>query len=85
MKTKDFNIGEIVWDANNKRYGVVLFNFPDEPNMKEIRLDSDGMQPIEDLYKLGSAGDKGTKRKLIDCLNAHRRLVTEWQYPPIQY
>jgi len=69
-----FENGEIVWDSNNKRYGVVLNNYGNN-DYGEIRLDSDGNQPVSDLYKLGSDGDKGNKKQLIECLNAHRRLL----------
>jgi len=85
MKTTDFQIGEIVYDTKNKCYGVVLHNFPDEPNCGEIRLDSDGMQPIDNLHKIGSEGDKGTKKKLIQCLCSHKRLVDEYKYPTVSY
>lgn len=77
MKTK-FEIGEIVWDTNNKRYGVVLNNYPGEEYYGEIRLDSDGNQPTDDLYKLGSEEDIGTKEQLIECLLAHKRLIERW-------
>ena len=69
--TKKFNLGEIVWDSNNKRYGVVIGIYDDN----EVRLDSDGMQPIEDLYPLGDAKDKGTKKKLIEAIHAYSRLI----------
>lgn len=84
---KKFEIGEIVYDGNNKRYGVVLNNYPGE-NYGEIRLDSDGNQPIEDLHKLGSEHDKGTKKKLIECLKSYTRLVNNWpqkNYPRINF
>jgi hypothetical protein len=68
-----FENGEIVWDENNKRYGVVLNNYDNKD--LEVRLDSDGNQAIEDLYKLGSAGDKGTKEQLQEALLAHKRLI----------
>ncbi len=71
---KFFYNGEIVWDSNNKRYGVVLNNY-DNDQYGEIRLDSDGNQPAEDLYKLGSEGDKGTKEQLQEALLAHKRLM----------
>lgn len=69
-----FENGEIVWDSNNKCYGVVLNNYGND-HQGEVRLDSDGNQPISDLYKLGSEGDKGTKKQLIDCLESHKRLI----------
>jgi hypothetical protein len=77
--------GDIVWDSNNKRYGVVLNTY--DYKYGEIRLDSDGNQPIEDLYKLGSEGDKGTKEKLKEALLAHKRLMTEYpdRYDKVNY
>jgi hypothetical protein len=80
---KIFTNGEIVWDSNNKRYGVVLNTYNNEDS--EIRLDSDGNQPIEDLYKLGSKEDRGTKKQLIQCLNSHKTLVDDYQYKTINY
>ena len=83
----NFEIGEIVWDSNNKCYGVVLNNYPGERG-GEIRLDSDGNQPTEHLYKLGSEMDKGTKKKLIEALHAHKRLMDNWpqqNYPRVNY
>lgn len=78
----DFEIGEIVWDSGNKCYGVVLNN----TNYNgDIRLDSDGMQPIDNLHRLGSPLDKGTKKQLIQCLMSHKTLVTEYKYPPVNY
>jgi hypothetical protein len=80
---KVFTNGEIVWDSDNKRYGVVLNNYNNEDS--EIRLDSDGNQPIENLYKLGSKEDKGNKKQLIECLISHKTLVVEYKYTPINY
>ena len=80
---KAFTNGEIVWDSDNKRYGVVLNTYDNKDS--EIRLDSDGNQPIEDLYKLGSKEDKGTKKQLIECLNSHKTLVVKYKYEPINY
>jgi len=85
MENTKFEIGEIVWDTNNLCYGVVLNNYPDE-NYGEIRLDSDGNQPIEDLRKLGSNGDEGTDEDLKECLTSYERLVKNWpeyNYPKI--
>ena len=77
-----FENGEIVWDSGNDSYGVVLNNYA--PNdYGEIRLDSDGNQPTENLHKLGSEGDNGTKKKLIEALLAHKHLLTE--YPEHEY
>ena len=78
--------GDIVWDSNNKRYGIVLNTYDYKYN--EIRLDSDGNQPIEDLYKLGSKGDKGTKAKLTEALLAHKSLRIKWpeyKYEKVNY
>ena len=72
-----FENGEIVWDTNNLRYGVVLNNYGMN-HYGEIRLDSDGNQPIEDLRKLGSEGDAGSKQQLIECLLLHKRVVQSW-------
>jgi hypothetical protein len=73
---KNFKNGEIVWDKTNRCYGVVLNNFGNkEP---EIRLDSDRMQPVECLHKLGSKSDTGTKKELTECIHAYQRLRTYW-------
>ena len=74
---KQFENGEIVFDELNQCYGVVLNNYGNN-HLGEIRLDSDGNQPIENLHKLGSEGDKGTKKKLIEALLAHKHLLTNW-------
>jgi hypothetical protein len=46
--TVKFEMGDVVWDKTNKRYGVVLNNYGDAlyGDRGEIRLDSDGNQPI---------------------------------------
>lgn len=80
-----FENGEIVWDSGNKSYGVVLNNYGGKGSFGEIRLDSDGNQPIENLHKLGSKGDKGTKEQLEDALLAHKTLVDEWKYERVNY
>jgi hypothetical protein len=43
-----FPTGSVVWDKTNKIYGVVLNNFGNELNGErgDLRLDSDGVQPI---------------------------------------
>ena len=84
-KNKKFEEGEIVWDSGNKRYGVILKIYNDTDD--EVRLDSDGMQPVENLFKLGSPNDKGTKADLIECLKSHKRLIDEWpkNYERIKY
>lgn len=77
--------GDIVWDSGNKRYGTVLNTY--DFKYGEIRLDSDGNQPEENLHKLGSEGDKGTKDKLIEALIAHKRLIVEYpdRYEKVNY
>lgn len=82
---KTFENGEIVWDQKNKRYGVVLNNFDNKE--QEVRLDSDGMQYVDNLHKLGSKSDKGTKEELIEAMEAHKRLITDWpgRYERINY
>lgn len=73
--------GDIVWDSGNNSYGVVLNTY--DFKYGEIRLDSDGNQPEENLHKLGSKGDKGTKEKLKAALLAHKSLITK--YPEMGY
>jgi hypothetical protein len=73
--------GDIVWDSGNNSYGVVLNTY--DFKYGEIRLDSDGNQPEENLHKLGSKGDKGTKEKLKSALLAHKSLITK--YPEMGY
>lgn len=48
-----FYNGDVVWDRGNKSYGVVLNNFDDPSNgdRGDVRLDSDGMQPIHKYDK----------------------------------
>lgn len=77
-----FEVGEIVWDSGNNRYGVILDNTNYDG---DIRLDSDGMQPMNNLHRLGSHLDKGTKEQLIECLMCHKTLVTEYEYPTVNY
>jgi hypothetical protein len=73
-----FKLGQIVYDSNNKRYGVVIGIYDQEPT--EVRLDSDGMQPVEDLFPLGSKKDFGTKKKLIEALQSYDRLRKMYPY-----
>jgi hypothetical protein len=78
--------GDIVWDERNKSYGVVLNTY--DYKYGEIRLDSDGNQPIEYLHKLGSEKDKGTKAKLQDALLAYKSLRLKWpeyKYEKVNY
>jgi hypothetical protein len=78
--------GDIVWDERNKSYGVVLNTY--DYKYGEIRLDSDGSQPIEYLHKLGSEKDKGTKAKLQDALLAYKSLRLKWpeyEYTKVNY
>lgn len=46
--TKEFNIGDLVYDKKNEHYGIILNNYGDPINgdSGEIRLDSDGNQSI---------------------------------------
>ncbi len=84
---KKFENGEIVWDEYNQCYGVVLNNYGNDGG-GEIRLDSDGNQPIKNLHKLGSNGDTGTKTQLISCLFSHKSLMDgfpEHNYSPVNY
>lgn len=86
VKKSPFENLEIVWDDENKSYGVVLNNYEnDDFGYGEVRLDSDGNQPIENLHKLGSEGDKGTKEQLQECLLAHKRLVENYNYEKVNY
>jgi hypothetical protein len=83
-----FPVGSVVWDKTHKRYGVVLNNFGNdlEGDGGEIRLDSDGVQPIfeydkkfnrTDKYNLvpyGSKQDKGNG-DLTDIKESGQRLI----------
>jgi hypothetical protein len=80
----DFNLGEIVWDVDNKRYGTIIGIYNQYPSDKfEVRLDTDGMQPTENLRKVGSKGDKGTKEQLKEEIDGYARLVKS--YPKNNY
>ena len=79
--TKDFKLGELVYDTDNKRYGTIIGIYDDSPY--EVRLDSDGMQPTDWLRKLGEQGDKGTKKQLFEGVSAIERLREE--YPENNY
>lgn len=52
-----YNIGDIVYDTENGRYGLVMNNYGDAYNgdSGDIRLDSDGNQAI---YTHNAAGDR---------------------------
>jgi hypothetical protein len=83
-----FPIGSVVWDKTHKRYGVVLNNFGNEfeGDGGEIRLDSDGVQPIFEydkkfnrtekynLVPYGSKDDKGDG-DLLDIKESGQRLI----------
>lgn len=84
LSNPPFQIGEIVWDSKNQSYGVVLDNYKGFSS-DDVRLDSDGNQPVKNLHKLGSKGDKGSKYKLIGALLAHKRLVDEYGYDTVKY
>ena len=72
----DFKLGEIVWDTDNKTYGTIIGIYDEYLSDKyEVRLDTDGMQPTENLRKLGCEGDKGTKEQLLDEIDGYARLV----------
>jgi hypothetical protein len=55
-----FPVGSVVWDKTHKRYGVVLNNFGNdlEGDRGEIRLDSDGVQPIFEYDKKSNRTEK---------------------------
>ena len=55
--SQDFQLGELVYDTSNKGYGTIIGIYPE--SIYEVRLDSDGMQPTENLRKLGKNGDEG--------------------------
>lgn len=76
-----FELGRLVWDSNNKRYGVIIATFGEDDD--EVRLDSDGVQPKADLHPLFSPKDKGTKKKLIEAISAYNRLCKN--YPQNNY
>ena len=80
-KSKDFKLGELVYDTRNKRYGTIIGIYDGSPY--EVRLDSDGMQPTEYLRKLGEDGDKGTKKQLFEGVSSIERLRRE--YPENNY
>jgi len=82
--TKDFKLGELVYDTSNKRYGTIIGIYDEEGY--EVRLDSDGMQPTEFLRKLGEKGDVGTKKQLFEGVASIERLIRvypENNYPEI--
>ena len=86
-----FEVGDIVWDKGNKRYGTVMNVYGDATNGSsgEIRLDSDGNQPIftynkktwentgYNLVKLGEKGDTGkfTPAKLAEFKATAKRMI----------
>ncbi len=45
--SRPFMVGDVLWDEENKTIGMVLGCIDYEGG--ELRLDSDGMQPIENL------------------------------------
>lgn len=80
----DFKLGEIVWDTDNKIYGTIIGIYDKYASDKyEVRLDTDGMQPTENLRKVGSKGDKGTKEQLKEAIEDYARLVKS--YPKNNY
>lgn len=83
---KKFELGEIVWDRGNKRYGVVIATWDDDPH--EVRLDSDGVQPVEDLFFVGSLLDKGKGKQMVDAIESYQRLCRNYpenNYPSLKY
>lgn len=81
-----FELGEIVWDRNNKRYGVVIAMWDNDP--LEVRLDSDGVQPVEDLFFVGSLLDKGKGHHMVQAIETYQRLCRNYpqnNYPPLKY
>tara|TARA_B110000902_G_C14252921_1_gene566806 strand:- start:391 stop:1653 length:1263 start_codon:yes stop_codon:yes gene_type:complete len=85
--TKDFKLGELVYDTRNKRYGTIIGIYDEYNSDKyEVRLDSDGMQGTEYLRKLGEEGDKGTKKQLFQAvagIERLRRTYPENNYPKL--
>jgi hypothetical protein len=80
----DFKLGEIVWDTDNNRYGTIIGIYDGYLSDKyEVRLDTDGMQPTENLRKVGSEGDNGTKEQLKEEIDGYARLVKS--YPENNY
>jgi hypothetical protein len=80
----DFELGEIVWDVDNIRYGTIIGIYDQYASDKfEVRLDTDGMQPTENLRKVGSEGDNGTKEQLKEEIDGYARLVKS--YPKNNY
>ena len=74
--SKDFQLGELVYDTGNMRYGTIIGIYPE--SIYEVRLDSDGMQPTENLRKLRDTGDRGTKKQLFEAVASIERLRREY-------
>ena len=74
--SKDFQLGELVYDTGNMDYGTIIGIYPE--SIYEVRLDSDGMQPTENLRKLGEPGDRGTKKQLFEAVASIERLRREY-------
>ena len=82
----DFKLGELVYDTSNKRYGTIIGKYDgknDYFDKYEVRLDSDGMQPTENLRKLNESGDNGTKKQLFEAVASMDRLTK--MYPDSNY
>ena len=80
---KEFKLGQIVWDNDNQRYGIVLAIFVD---FDEVRLDSDGVQGTDWLYPLGDKKDLGTPAQLQEAIECYNRLLNDYPnngYPQI--
>lgn len=68
-KAIEYNIGDVVYDKTNKRFGLVLNNYGDsiDGDSGEIRLDSDGNQCIFNYTKEGKRiGYNLVKQDLTD-------------------
>jgi hypothetical protein len=80
----DFKLGELVYDTSNKRYGTIIGIYDNYNSDKyEVRLDSDGMQPTENLRKLNESGDNGTKKQLFEAVASMDELTK--MYPDSNY
>ena len=84
LTSDDFDLGEIVYDDENKDYGTIIGIYDDYPSDKfEVRLNSNGMQYTEYLRKVNSKDDKGTKEELDEAINSYANLVKN--YPQNNY
>lgn len=80
----DFELGEIVYDVENKDYGTIIGIYDEYLSDKfEVRLDSNGMQYTEYLRKVYSKYDTGTKEELDEAINSYANLIKN--YPENNY